>query len=90
MSTQFFAKSHQLHIGDIVTETGLTGDHPERNVVITGADYDEITYQGAQMPVYFVTGLDTRNKQVVKWTKNGWHRWYTTRVLSPELATSAA
>lgn len=80
---KYIMRSHQLVIGDVVTESGLSiagpEGHPERNVVITEVRYGEIWYQNELVPVHFITGKDARTHSTVKWAKNAWHRWLVER-----------
>lgn len=80
---KYIMRSHQLMVGDIVTESGLTvateGGYDERDVQITAVVDGEIWYKEAFVPVHFVTGTDLHSKKTVRWAKNNWHRWLVER-----------
>lgn len=90
MTGQYIMTSAQLKAGDVITESGLRDPETlekgkrvphasEREVQLASVIASAIEYKGHVMPVWYVTGIDTRTGKVVKWTANAWRRWLSTR-----------
>lgn len=81
---KFIMKSHQIARGDILTESGLkvaalTDGRDTRDVRVTKIERGELTYGRMIVEVHYITGIDLRNNQTVRWCKSPWHRWLVTR-----------
>ena len=81
---QFVMLTTQLQAGDVVTETGIAGEHVNdrsRNVEIVKVEFGEIWYARARgfVPVMFVHGTDVKARRSVRWTVTNWRRWLVTR-----------
>lgn len=72
-------RPHQLKRGDLFTESISMRDRYTRVVMIDSVVNGEIKYRGVHVPVMFVTGRDTRNRDKVIYTRTSWDFMEVTR-----------